>query len=61
MPLTACLPSCLPAVGQTREESHGLYTHVDEAAERVVYVPITRGDITVHNESVVHGSGPNGG
>lgn len=32
---------------------------VDEAAEAVVYVPIRRGDITVHNERVVHGSGAN--
>lgn len=41
------------------ESSHALYTAVDEAAENVVYTEISRGDITVHNERVVHGSGPN--
>ncbi len=53
------LPWPPPAVGATREESHALYTPVDEGAEGAVYVPISRGDITVHNERVVHGSGPN--
>lgn len=47
------------AVGASREESHALCTPVDEEAEGAVYVPIARGDITVHNERVVHGSGPN--
>lgn len=46
-------------VGKTREESHALYTPLDENTENVVYVPIKRGDITVHDERVVHGSGPN--
>lgn len=46
-------------VGRSREESHALVTDVDESTEDVVYVPIQRGDITVHNERVVHGSGAN--
>jgi hypothetical protein len=46
------------AVGASREESHALYTLVDEGGrDRVAYCPIPRGDITVHNERVVHGSG----
>jgi len=44
---------------QDDESSHALVTAVDEARERVNYVEIKRGDITVHNERVVHGSGPN--
>jgi len=32
---------------------------VDEVKETIAYVPIRRGSITVHNESVVHGSGAN--
>ena len=47
------------AVGASREESHALFTPVDEEAEGAAYVPIPRGSITVHNERVVHGSGPN--
>ncbi|GAB4819446.1 hypothetical protein N2152v2_006492 [Parachlorella kessleri] len=46
-------------VGATREESHALFTPIDEVAEGAVYVEITRGDITVHDERVIHGSGPN--
>lgn len=42
-----------------RGESHALVCDVDEAKDDVVYVPIRRGDITVHNERVAHGSGPN--
>jgi ectoine hydroxylase-related dioxygenase (phytanoyl-CoA dioxygenase family) len=32
---------------------------VDEVNESVAYVPVKRGSITVHNESVIHGSGAN--
>ena len=46
-------------MGATREESHALFTPIDEAAEGAVYVEISRGDITVHDERVIHGSGPN--
>ena len=41
------------------ESSHALMTDVDEEGEGARYVEIRRGDITVHNELVVHGSGPN--
>jgi ectoine hydroxylase-related dioxygenase (phytanoyl-CoA dioxygenase family) len=34
-------------------------TDVDENVDEIHYVPIKRGDITVHNERVIHGSGPN--
>eukprot|EP00976_Prorocentrum_cordatum_P075594 1181956-Prorocentrum_minimum.AAC.2 len=44
---------------QDEESSHALVTEVDEASENVNYVEIKRGDITVHDERVVHGSGPN--
>ncbi len=47
------------ALGGDRAKSHTLYTEIDEARENVRYVPIRRGDITVHNERVIHGSGGN--
>jgi phytanoyl-CoA hydroxylase len=43
-------------VGKSREESHALKTELSDT-DVVVEVPIKRGDITVHNERVVHGSG----
>lgn len=42
-----------------REKSHTLLCDVDEAKERIFWAEIRRGDITVHDERVVHGSGPN--
>lgn len=42
-----------------REKSHTLLTDVDETKDVVKYAEIRRGDITVHNERVAHGSGPN--
>jgi ectoine hydroxylase-related dioxygenase (phytanoyl-CoA dioxygenase family) len=44
---------------EDRERSHTLVTDVDETRDTVRPVPIARGDITVHNERVVHGSGGN--
>jgi len=44
---------------EDRSISHTLCTDVDETVERVVPEPIRRGDITVHNERVLHGSGGN--
>lgn len=41
-----------------RGESHALGTDL-RAADEVVSVPISRGDVTVHNETVMHGSGGN--
>jgi ectoine hydroxylase-related dioxygenase (phytanoyl-CoA dioxygenase family) len=42
-----------------RGESHTLCCDVDPARDEVRPVPIRRGDITVHNERVLHGSGGN--
>ncbi len=41
-----------------REKSHTLVTDL-HPEDVMVPVPITRGDITVHNEAVLHGSGGN--
>jgi len=51
-----------PAFGNSREEAHALVCNVDDSEsgnDTSHYVPINRGDITVHNERVIHGSGPN--
>ena len=42
-----------------RADSHTLVADVDEARDEIRAVPIRRGDITVHNERIVHGSGGN--
>jgi hypothetical protein len=42
-----------------REASHTLVAEVDEAKDRVTVACIKRGDVTVHSERVVHGSGGN--
>jgi len=42
-----------------RGESHTLVAEVDGARDVVRPVPIRRGDITVHDERVLHGSGGN--
>ncbi len=47
-----------PATGD-RSESHTLIAEVDENRDEVRYAEIRRGDVTVHNESVIHGSGGN--
>ena len=44
---------------EDRSISHTLCTDVDESVDNVRMVPIRRGDITVHNERVLHGSGGN--
>lgn len=44
---------------ENRSISHTLMTDVDETVDEIRYVAIRRGDITVHNEKVVHGSGGN--
>jgi len=45
-------------VDPSRKESHVLAATAKED-DRVIYAEIKRGDITVHNERVIHGSGPN--
>lgn len=42
-----------------REESHALVADVDEAVDVVECAQIRRGDVTVHDERVLHGSGGN--
>jgi hypothetical protein len=42
-----------------RGESHTLFCDVDPSRDKVRPMPIRRGDITVHNERVLHGSGGN--
>ena len=42
-----------------RESSHTLVAAVDEARDPIRLAEIARGDVTVHDERVVHGSGPN--
>jgi len=44
--------------GASREEQHTLVTDL-RPDDHLVPVPIRRGDITVHNEGVLHGSGGN--
>ena len=41
-----------------REESHVLTADLNDDDE-VVFLPVKRGSITVHNEKIVHGSGGN--
>ncbi len=43
----------------SRDESHTLVADVDDSRDRVVPAMIRRGDVTVHCERVLHGSGPN--
>ena len=42
-----------------RGESHTLLCDVDPSRDEVRPMPIRRGDVTVHNERVLHGSGGN--
>jgi len=42
-----------------RGSSHTLLTDVDPTQDQIRPVPIRRGDVTVHNERVLHGSGGN--
>lgn len=44
--------------GASREEQHTLVTEL-RPDDELRHVPIRRGDITVHNEGVLHGSGGN--
>jgi ectoine hydroxylase-related dioxygenase (phytanoyl-CoA dioxygenase family) len=47
------------AVGATREQSHAIYTKIDESQETIVDVPATRGSVIIHHEATVHASRPN--
>ena len=68
-PLHACMtaasiqcharpPASVPAVASSRAESHALCTQL-QAEDEVLHAPLQPGDISVHNERVMHGSGPN--
>lgn len=46
-------------VGKTRDDAHAIAVAVDEAREHIAYVELARGDVSVHDEYVVHGSGGN--
>jgi len=60
VPATVREPSLRPhaPIFGGRGESHALATEL-RAGDEVVTVPIARGDCTVHNERVMHGSGGN--
>ena len=47
-----------PMLGD-RDKSHTLVVEVDEACDRIVPAEIRRGDVTVHHERTIHGSGGN--
>ena len=42
-----------------REKSHTLVAEVDESRDPIVCAEIRRGDCTIHDERVIHGSGGN--
>ncbi len=44
--------------GKEREESHALVVDL-ESSDEVVYLPVKRGDITLHDEMILHGSAGN--
>lgn len=44
--------------GDSREDAHALVMDL-EPDDEVVYLPVKRGDVTIHNEWIVHGSGGN--
>ena len=46
------------SAGGLREASHILSIELDPR-DRVVELPLNRGDVTVHNERIIHGSGGN--
>jgi len=48
----------LPLTGD-RESAHTLVAEIDETRDEVTYAEIRRGDVTIHSERVLHGSGPN--
>ena len=43
-------------IGGSREDAHAIAIQVDETKEQVVLCEVERGDVTVHDEYVVHGS-----
>ncbi len=45
--------------GKTRDDAHAIAIKVDETKEKIVTLCVNRGDVTIHDEWVVHGSGGN--
>jgi len=45
-------------LGKTREEAHGIATYVGDDDE-VEYAELERGDVSIHDEWIIHGSGGN--
>jgi phytanoyl-CoA hydroxylase len=52
-------PMPVNGANTSRDDSHTLVCDVDDEKEDVVYTPVGRGGVTVHNELIVHGSGGN--
>jgi len=46
-------------IGKSRDDAHAIAIAVDESHEHIVHVEVARGDVSVHDEFVVHGSGGN--
>lgn len=46
-------------IGKTREDAHAIAIDFDESKEKIVMLELARGDVSIHNEYVVHGSAGN--
>lgn len=46
-------------VGANRDDSHAIAVEVDESSKDIEMACVERGDVTIHDEYVVHGSGGN--
>jgi len=46
-------------IGKSRDDAHAIAIDFDEAAEKIVMATLSRGDVSIHDEYVVHGSAGN--
>lgn len=46
-------------IGKNRDDAHAVAVQVDEEKEPIAMAKLGRGDVSIHNEYVVHGSGGN--
>jgi phytanoyl-CoA hydroxylase len=46
-------------IGKSRDDAHAVAVQVDETDPRIEMAEVKRGDVTIHDEWVVHGSGGN--
>jgi len=46
-------------IGKSRDDAHAVAVQVDESDPRIEMAEVRRGDVTIHDEWVVHGSGGN--